>query len=110
MEVLWNTNTALTAADQRAAAFAAEIQKSREFAKVLQEVDAYIKSKQQTDRQKAEEAKELQEKQDREKKIAELRGLIAYLRQRLVSSGYDRAIAAQLSTAETQLFWLLSQV
>ncbi|MDR0310975.1 MAG: hypothetical protein LBJ21_05260 [Acidobacteriota bacterium] len=110
MDILWNPSAKTTPEAQRIAAFAAEAERSREFAKILEKVDADRQSTMKTDREKADETRELQEKKDKEKKINELRGLIAQLRQKLAGSGYDRAIAARLSAAETELFWLLFQI
>lgn len=41
------------------------------------------------------------------KRINELLSLISMLRQKLVMSGFDPAVAAQLSMAQTELMWLM---
>ncbi|MDL2236764.1 hypothetical protein LJC56_02890 [Christensenellaceae bacterium OttesenSCG-928-K19] len=84
-----------------------ELEKSAEFKKVLEKFDSMQETAEQKRARQKQEAEAAQEKKAKNKKIAELRGLIAQLKAKLSSSGHDPKIAAQLSAAQTQLFWLM---
>lgn len=108
MEAIRETDIAPSVSDRQTAAIAATLERSKEFAKALKTADDYLKSTQKTEEELKNEAEAAQERKETEKKICELRALIAHLRQKLASSGYrSDAVAAQLSAAETELYWLL---
>ncbi len=88
-------------------ALSKELEVTREFQDVLKELEKAWGSEAQRKKEKAEAEKAAQEKKERQKKINDLRALIAQLRQRLISSGNDPAVAAQLASAESELFWLM---
>lgn len=61
-------------------------------------------------REKATAEKEARDKKERMQRINELYSLIASLKQKLVASGYDKSIAAEIAVLQHELFWLMLQI
>mgnify|MGYP000873554070 CR=1 FL=1 len=83
-----------------------EAEKQEEFLQVLREFDALQESVEERAARRARETKAAQESRDKQKRIMELQVKIMKLRSMLSASG-DNSIAAELSMAQTELFWLL---
>lgn len=84
-----------------------EVKRAQEFEKVLKQVDAMIGTPAERAKRRAEEQKAAEAKAKREKRINELYALIAKLRTMLMDrGGRDASIEAQISAAQTELFWL----
>ena len=85
-----------------------EEEKQRKFEEVLAEFDALQETAEERKKRLAEEARVAQDRRERNKKMAELRSLIAHLRQKLINSGYSKSVQAELAMAQNQLFWLMA--
>lgn len=86
----------------------AQVEEIKSFREAMRKLEAAQETDAQRARRKAEEAKAADAKRRKEKKIAELRSLIAALRNKLYAGGkLNPSVAAQISALETQLFWLM---
>ncbi|HBU13130.1 MAG TPA: hypothetical protein DEB31_10565 [Clostridiales bacterium] len=97
-------STARSASSARA--FEEELEKSAEFRKILEKFDAMQETAEEKRARRAKEAEAAQEKSEKNKKIAQLRGRIAQLKSKLMSTG-DPSVKAEIAALETQLFWLM---
>ena len=84
-----------------------ELKKAEQFRKTMRQVQQQQQLELQRIREKEQEKKAEQAKRDKQKKIADLRTLIAKLKSRLASSGFDQGLANQISQLETELYSLL---
>lgn len=84
-----------------------ELDKTEDFEKLLKKIDSMQETSEERAARLEAEDKEVQARKDRTKKMNELQSLIAQLRSQLAASGGDPAIAARLSEAQTELFWLM---
>jgi len=101
-----NTDTVSTAPPM-VQKLAREIEESDKFEKVLKRIDAQTETSEQRSARIAKENEAIRARKEKNKKICDLRALIAQLRTKLLSSGFDPRVEAQLSAAQNELFWLM---
>lgn len=89
---------------------AKKIRTASRFNEIMRSMNYASKANARLASQKAEEEKAIRAKLDRQKRINELYALAAQLQQKLISSGYDSRVAAQLSAVKSELFWLLCAI
>ncbi len=89
------------------AAEADAIEESEKFAEVMRKLAALQESPRERAARLDREAELAAERRRKTSRINELRGLIAQLRTKLVSSNYSTKVQAQISDAQRQLYWLL---
>lgn len=89
------------------AAAADRLEDSREFAEVMRKLAAMQESPQARAARLKRETELAAERRRRTSQINELRGLVAHLKTKLISSNYSNSVQAQLSDAQRQLYWLL---
>jgi len=84
-------------------------ERDQQFLKILREMSASAKAEQQRVQSRQKELKKAVENRERQRRINELRGLIAQLKQKLYSgsTGLNKKIAAHISMLQSELFWLM---
>lgn len=86
---------------------AEEMERSRDFADVLKKLEAMQETSQQRAQRLEQEAAAAAERRRKNRRINELRGLIAQLKTKLVNSGYSKKVEGELSAAQHELYWLM---
>ena len=104
-----NTYIELSALSAMSAGHAAPVagrKKHEEFSRVLKRLGDYMESTEKAEAEKADDIRAAMETKDKQKRINELKSLIAQLREKLPGSEYNEAILAQIAMAQTELSWL----
>lgn len=83
-----------------------EQDRQREYERFMAKLDGMQESEAQRARRRAREDKLADEKRAKARKSSELQGRIAQLRSKLSANPGDKTAAAELSAAQTQLYWL----
>ncbi len=83
------------------------LEEQEKFAEVLERYDALQETPEERAARNKAEAQAARDRREFQTKLNELQGLIAELKRKLINSGYSDDVQAELSAAQSKLYWLV---